>query len=778
MKMNDEGSYAMDLPAEVRSAKNWLVWSLKSNGDKKPRKVPHYPAGGARIGVQGSPEDRAQLTSLEVALRAVSQGGYSGVGWAALPELDIVALDFDNCVDANGVVHPDVEALVSNTYAELSPSGTGVRAFMRGSLEDCKSHTSQGWDFGFEVFSHKGFVTVTGRVLDICRLLRNERTLSDLTPEIQSLYEARFSTSKHSAEGSKDFTREISLRGVTAETMADLRDAVLNGLSQSRAEGYHGAAWVDVGLALKSLQGTDFAADALQLWHEFSARSKQQYDASECATKWEGFRPGQITYKSIFEWAQADGWVNPRKGGDILEDARQRAVRIGREGERVMPVQRVMTGTEMLEELVFLADGSRVSFVNDPRFVLTLTDFKQFAAGSMEEVNKKGEKTVITSRVKLWVSHPERKTVRTQTFAPGQPAVCMSPKNEQAQNLWLPKVRQVPDNWQRLAQPFFDHVAYLIPIVEERERFLDWVAHIEQAPGVLPSTHYLLVTKQTGIGRNWMAYALAQVFAGHTALGFDLGASLKSGFNGELSQTLLAVVDELHEGGPTTTSRPQAEKLKSLLTETTRNINPKYGRQHIEYNACRFLMLSNHEAALPLTENDRRVIVVQNPGVRKSADYYRELYALLADPDLGDALAEAFKRRDISLFNPGEIAPMNEAKARTIRAGRSEVEQAVRDLAAEWPSECITAGRLGIEVNSSLGGRLNSTQGAGVAAGLLKYGSRVKVHGRSQHIWILRNPERWARSAPVEVAREAVSGETAADVDGSPENRIAGEIFQ
>jgi hypothetical protein len=424
-----------------------------------------------------------------------------------------------------------------------------------------------------------------------------------------------------------------------------------------------------------------------------------------------------------------------------------------------------MTGSEMLEELVFIGEGSRVSLAAEPRFVLPIEEFKRFTAGSIEVAKSPSGRAAKVHRASLWVESPDRKTVRCQTFAPGRSAVCQSPDNVLAQNLWLPRRTAAPSNWHELSAPFFAHVAYLVPQESERERFLDWMAHIEQDPGTLPSTHYLLVAKQTGIGRNWLAYALARVFAGHTALGFDLGEALRSGFNGALSQTLLAVVDELHEGGPGGSNKPAAEKLKSMLTETTRRVNPKYGRQHVEFNCTRFLMFSNHEAALPLADNDRRVVVIENPGARQGPDYYQKLYALLDHPDIGAALAEAFKRRDISRFNPGEVAPMTEAKARTIRAGRSEVEQAVRDVATEWPSDCITSSRLTFEVTEALGGKTWNTQSVCVAAGLVKYPGRVKVSGSAAHVWILRDPRAWCAAPPGAVAAEVLRGQQDAEFD-------------
>ena len=40
-----------------------------------------------------------------------------------------------------------------------------------------------------------------------------------------------------------------------------------------------------------------------------------------------------------------------------------------------------------------------------------------------------------------------------------------------------------------------------------------------------------------------------------------------------------------------------SEKLKGLITEEHRVINPKFGRQSVEYNACRWVLLSNHLSA-------------------------------------------------------------------------------------------------------------------------------------------------------------------------------------
>lgn len=586
------------------------------------------------------------------------------------------------------------------------------------------------------------------RLLDLWRALAREFAVDVATQQ-------RTAAPGHA----DDMDRQIALDTVDEETIDDIRSA-LEAFSDEDADDYD--VWCSqVGQALKSLAQAGHDDDASALWHEFSARSSR-YDAAQAAAKWSGFNPTSITYRSIFTWAAERGWRNPRSAE--LETERERSVRIGREGEHAAPVQRIWTGSELLGELVFIADGSRVAPLNSPRDAQPLHEFKALTAASKEVVKgKRGQRAV--HRVDLWLESAERKTVRTTTFAPGKPAICESPEGDTSLNLWQPRRAATPDSWEDLSRPFFDHVRYLVPVEAERERFLDWLAHIEQEPGTLPHSHYLLIARQTGIGRNWLGYALARAFAGYTALGFDLPETLRSGFNGALSQRLLAVVDELHEGGPGGMNRSVAEKLKSLLTEQTRRVNPKYGRQHVEFNCCRFLMFSNHAAALPLAENDRRVVVIENPSERRPAQYYAELYRLLNTPGFGAALAEAFRRRDIGRFNPGEVAPMSEAKAKTIRAGRSEMEQAVRDIAAEWPAECITSSRLQSAVAESLGGRVGNLQGVCVAAGLVKREGRVKVAGVAAHVWILRDHGKWVAAVSSDVAAEVRRGEQTADAD-------------
>jgi hypothetical protein len=184
------GNLPSFVPGALRDLPAWLLWKYEQEpGDKKPRKVPYYAKGGRREGKQGNPEDRRHLVTFEaVKAAATSRTGFDGVGLALLPEFDLVALDFDGCVEG-GNVHQDVEQLIAGTYAELSPSGRGVRAFMRGDLGDHKDH---GAPFGFETFSRKGYVTFTGNRLDITDLLGCGDVVAGVSDAVRAFASARF----------------------------------------------------------------------------------------------------------------------------------------------------------------------------------------------------------------------------------------------------------------------------------------------------------------------------------------------------------------------------------------------------------------------------------------------------------------------------------------------------------------------------------------------------------------------------------------------------------
>ena len=310
-------------------------------------------------------------------------------------------------------------------------------------------------------------------------------------------------------------------------------------------------------------------------------------------------------------------------------------------------------------------------------------------------------------------------------------------------------------------EPFLHHVEYLVPIASERERFLDWLAHTEQFPGVLPHTHYLMVAAQTGIGRNWLASLLARVWTGATRLGFDLVGTMQSGFNGALSRRLLVIVDELKAADTGYGSANHAQQLKAMLTTEHRSINPKFGRQHIEYNCARWLMLSQHYDALPLERNDRRVIVITNPQERKTPEYYAHLYGLLDDVQFVAAVGCWLGARDIRRFNPSRACPAicrkvesNRSVRRRCRARFDRPARRHRRLRDDGVADHGLPRRLRASRPHS-----RAMSAAYAAAGLVPCTKLATIWGKKQRVVALRDCER-LRDLPAAELQKLVNAST------------------
>lgn len=426
------------------------------------------------------------------------------------------------------------------------------------------------------------------------------------------------------------------------------------------------------------------------------------------------------------------------------ERQRKQAQDIGDGIDGQAPLTEIMDLHQMLQRLVFVGDGSRVAQRDRPHIALPLSEFKLQTRASETRVGRK-----LVPTADLWVADPMRISAHTITFRPGHPEFTVDPEGAPALNLWSQRVR--PANTASVA-PLLEHVAYLVPDEDERGRFLDWLAHIEQFPGVLPHTHYLMVAQQTGIGRNWLASLLARVWTGSTRLGFDLVGAMQSGFNGALSRRLLVIVDELKAADTGYGAANHAQQLKAMLTTEHRAINPKFGRQHIEFNCARWLMLSQHYDALPLERADRRVLVVTNPGERRTADYYARLYQLLDDAPFIQAVGYWLAQRDIAGFNPSEPAPLTASKKMAIDACIGDLERALIDLRNGTDALVLRSTQI-IEYLQDCGLRPPAGRAMGAAyaaAGLVPCDCLVRLHGKRHRVVALRDTER-LKSAPAQV---------------------------
>jgi hypothetical protein len=278
-------------PHELRELPAWLIWRYEHHeGEGKPRKVPYYTNGQRRHGVQGRAEDRQQLTTFDAARAAAARRGFDGVGFAPMPEFNVCALDFDRCVQG-GEIHPQVLEVLGSTYAEYSPSGLGIRAFFRGNLGNLKDH---GEPFGFETFSSKGFVTVTGNALDITQVLGNEDAVAEVDDAVLALVRRRFA---RVTEPEADATTSERL-GLSRSQVEEALDALPGDLDYDQ--------WISVGMALHH----ELGPEGFQVWDEWSRRSPKYTSERYGRERWRSFGKSggrQVTARSLVRLAHEHG---------------------------------------------------------------------------------------------------------------------------------------------------------------------------------------------------------------------------------------------------------------------------------------------------------------------------------------------------------------------------------------------------------------------------------------------------------------------------------------
>lgn len=410
-------------------------------------------------------------------------------------------------------------------------------------------------------------------------------------------------------------------------------------------------------------------------------------------------------------------------------------------------VAELLSVEEMVRRFAYINEGGIVIDIATPKKIFkNFSDFDNAYAASRTYVQESRRKF---NNAFLWKQNHRRKTFDTLTFKPGGQLNVLNPNGVPSLNLWRPRGKVIkPADFEVLILTFLDHVHWLFG--DMTQGLLDWLAHLEQKPGQLPHHHYLHTAKHHGMGRNWVMGVLARVWRGYVAPAFDLMGTLESGFNGRLSQCLLACVDEINETGGL--QWKHANALRQLLTADQREINPKYGRRWVEYVYTRFLLFSNHGDALPLGQEDRRIIVVECEQEPKTEWYYKQLYDLLENHEFIASVIVYLQERDITGFNPGMRAPMTEAKRKLIDHAKSENDRVCEALVDCWPVDVIYLSEVKELLRDPNDASLRPTvinQSALMhsfnRSGMQRYAASDQIrdsHGR-ERAWILRNHAIW-----------------------------------
>ena len=248
---------------------------------------------------------------------------------------------------------------------------------------------------------------------------------------------------------------------------------------------------------------------------------------------------------------------------------------------------------------------------------------------------------------------------------------------------------------------FSSHVGYLIPDVQQREYFLDWLAWIIQHPARKMMFAALLHGKQ-GTGKSWFC-ELTKVILGRHNVSEPSHAQVCSEFTGWIAKKQFITIHELRKKG----RYDIADVLQVLITQKTVGLNMKNIEAFEIENFANFLLITNVETAIPQETSERRYLVIRCADQTRFGDshgqptdrtrsYYKNLFASIGTPEApGDEARRVLSwlsKRKIKLDGES-FAPETTARKAMVEATREPLEaylgDALRDRAPPFNASVV-----------------------------------------------------------------------------------------
>lgn len=185
-------------PPELQNRNCWVVWRAEGPPGQKPNKIPYDAKTGRSKASSTNPKTWASLSEAVATYAKSSDTSkpYTGIGFVLSGD-GLAGVDIDHCV-TDGKPDPKALAMLEGlgaAYVEVSPSGTGLRAF--GYAENlgrgCKGKHN-GLDV--ELYTTERYLTMTGHAIksgtlglfrgfgELAERIRNDRKVNQDTGEI------------------------------------------------------------------------------------------------------------------------------------------------------------------------------------------------------------------------------------------------------------------------------------------------------------------------------------------------------------------------------------------------------------------------------------------------------------------------------------------------------------------------------------------------------------------------------------------------------------------
>jgi putative DNA primase/helicase len=258
------------IPQELKDLNRWVLWSHEGR-EPRPNEITWTKVPKGLNGYNINATDPKKWCSFSDASAALANKQFDGLGFA-LGE-GIHGIDLDDCIDpVTGAMSELAKETLARVkgYAEISPSGTGLKILTRTNLQ--YSSTVRG----VELYCDRRFFCLTGRVFE------SHLSVASDIQDIEWLISTQTNNHVLVASSADPFTSiKLPLEGwdlerVTNEILVHLKPEC------SYKE------WLDIGMALFHQGGGDL--DWLDAWDVWSSKTEDgRYRSGECEEKWATF---------------------------------------------------------------------------------------------------------------------------------------------------------------------------------------------------------------------------------------------------------------------------------------------------------------------------------------------------------------------------------------------------------------------------------------------------------------------------------------------------------
>lgn len=735
---------AENIPSELKQLPQWVCWRLEpGNPNKKTGvitlgKVPVNALTGRNASTDEprtwSPFDKA------LARHKRDPDHLRGIGLCLAPGSGLAGLDLDDILNplTGEIAKPEALEILERfkgTYAEISPSGKGLRLFCRGKPgHDGKIKGDYNW---IETYcgATPRYLTVTGN-----RWPGNAAAVTDQQEALDWLH-SRFMAPTGGEKAA------VAAPAQVPAASAPLDDATL--LKKARAS-KQGAAFDRLWSGDTSGHGDNDSSADMALSNMLAFWTRKDPDQMDrlfrqsglMRDKWDE-RRGETTYGQRTIAKAIEGTHEVYSGRKPLDEDTRRARSAWLDGFVYM------TGEDVYVDRI-------TGHAYKPAVFRQLAE-RQFPG------QWKGEHPCLT------YAREGHKFVHCEGYYPGQGPIIVDRQSVAGAEIEMLNTYHAPQRPEPVYNPdherlFLDHLDYLSGGDPQfSAQWLDWMATLIQHPGKRIHWMPVVISTETGTGKGIVAQILIELL-GKNNVGRVDNATIGGQFQDGLAFKQLILVDELKMFDD---QNARLNEFKTWITDDRVSVNRK-GRPQVNVdNVANFLAFSNYPNALAIDRRERRYAVATCYDPPKPREYYQRLTRTLL-PDYGGSVAgilHLLLNRDLSAFDPCAPAIETAAKVEMTALNRSATQQKLfemlEDRAEPFNAELVTFE----ELREAIGrvedfrpgvkpaGVANRTVGTVARAiGLIALGQkRLDASEKKVSLYAVRNAEVWQQATPAQI---------------------------